>query len=71
MTVRVWCGRVASHDRIPSRPIIAVLDTTLLLTCSDVFMPFAVLSMKQPLKLDYVWAAMCISAAVFFVFRES
>ena len=37
----------------------------------SVFVPFAVLYMKQPLKLNYVWAALCICAAVYFVFRES
>jgi hypothetical protein len=37
----------------------------------SVFVPFAVLSMKQPLKLNYLWAALCICAAVYFVFRES
>jgi uncharacterized protein (DUF486 family) len=35
-----------------------------------VFVPFAVLYMRQPLKLDYVWAALCIAAAVYFVFRS-
>lgn len=37
----------------------------------SVFVPFAVLSMKQPLKLNYLWAAMGICAAVSFVFRGS
>ena len=37
----------------------------------SVFVPFAVLYMKQPLKLNYLWAAMCICAAVYFVFREA
>jgi uncharacterized protein (DUF486 family) len=37
----------------------------------SVFVPFAVLYMKQPLKLNYLWAALCICAAVYFVFRES
>lgn len=37
----------------------------------SVFVPFAVLSMKQLLKLNYLWAAMSICAAVFFVFRDS
>lgn len=37
----------------------------------SVFVPFAVLYMKQPLKLDYLWAALCIGGAVFFMFRES
>jgi uncharacterized protein len=35
----------------------------------SVFVPFAVFYLKEPLKLDYLWAACCILAAVFFVFR--
>ena len=35
-----------------------------------VFVPFAVLYMRQPLKLDYLWAAFCIMGAVYFIFRE-
>ena len=34
-----------------------------------VFVPFAILYMKQPLKLDYLWASLCILGAVYFVFR--
>ena len=34
-----------------------------------VFVPFALLYMKQPLKLDYLWASLCIMGAVYFVFR--
>ncbi|HEX2566118.1 MAG TPA: DMT family protein [Burkholderiales bacterium] len=34
-----------------------------------VFVPFAILYMNQPLKLDYLWASLCIMGAVFFVFR--
>jgi hypothetical protein len=34
-----------------------------------VFIPFAVLYMRQPLRLDFLWASMCICGAVFFVFR--
>jgi uncharacterized protein (DUF486 family) len=34
-----------------------------------VFVPFAVVYMKQPLKLDYLWAALCILGAVYFIFR--
>jgi uncharacterized protein (DUF486 family) len=34
-----------------------------------VFVPFAVLYMRQPLKLDYLWASLCILGAVFFMFR--
>ncbi|HUL80845.1 MAG TPA: DMT family protein [Gammaproteobacteria bacterium] len=35
-----------------------------------VFVPFAVLYLKEPLKLDYLWAALCILGAVYFVFRS-
>jgi uncharacterized protein (DUF486 family) len=35
-----------------------------------VFIPFAVLYMKQPIKLDFLWAALCICGAVYFVFRS-
>ena len=34
-----------------------------------VFVPFAILYMKQPVKLDYLWASLCIVGAVYFVFR--
>jgi len=34
-----------------------------------VFVPFSVYFMQQPLKLDYVWAGLCLVAAVYFVFR--
>jgi uncharacterized protein len=34
-----------------------------------VFVPFAVFYMKQPPKLDYLWAAFCLMGAVYFVFR--
>lgn len=34
-----------------------------------VFVPFAFFYMKQPLRLDFLWAALCIMGAVYFVFR--
>lgn len=36
-----------------------------------VFVPFVVLYMKQGLKLDYLWAGLCIVGAVYFVFRSA
>jgi uncharacterized protein len=36
----------------------------------SIFVPFAVLYMHKSLKLDYLWAALCILAAVYFVFRS-
>lgn len=35
-----------------------------------VFIPFAVLVMKQPLKLDFLWAGFCLLGAVYFTFRS-
>ncbi len=35
-----------------------------------VFIPFAVLYMKQPLKTDFLWAGLCMIGAVYFVFRR-
>ena len=35
-----------------------------------VFVPFAAIYMNQPMKLDYVWAALCLIGAVYFVFRS-
>jgi hypothetical protein len=36
-----------------------------------IFVPFAVLYMRQPIKLDYLWATLCILGALFFMFRSS
>ena len=35
-----------------------------------VFVPFAILYMKQPFKLDYLWAGLCLVGAVYFAFRS-
>jgi uncharacterized protein len=37
----------------------------------SVFAPFVLLYMRQPLKLDYLWASLCMLGAVYFVFRRS
>jgi uncharacterized protein len=34
-----------------------------------VFVPFLIVYMRQPFRLDYVWAAICMMGAVYFVFR--
>ncbi|MBI5449728.1 MAG: DMT family protein [Gammaproteobacteria bacterium] len=36
----------------------------------SVFVPFALLYLREPLKLDYLWAALCLLGAVFFMFRD-
>lgn len=35
-----------------------------------VFVPFALLYLREPIKLDYLWAAICLCGAVYFVFRS-
>jgi uncharacterized protein len=35
-----------------------------------VFVPFVVFYLKQPLKLDYLWAGLCMGGAVYFIFRN-
>ncbi|MBI5278709.1 MAG: DMT family protein [Burkholderiales bacterium] len=35
-----------------------------------VFVPFAAMYLEEPLKLDYLWAALCLVGAVYFIFRN-
>jgi uncharacterized protein (DUF486 family) len=35
----------------------------------SVFIPFALLYMHQPLKLNFLWAGLCLTGAVYFMFR--
>lgn len=35
-----------------------------------VFVPFAIFYLKEPLKLDYLWAGLCMLGAVYFMFRS-
>ena len=50
-----------------SLPQLKIMQEVITLT---VFVPFAVFYMQQPVKLDYLWAALCILGAVYFVFRS-
>ena len=36
----------------------------------SVFVPFALFYLRQPLRLDYLWAGLCILGAVYFIFRS-
>jgi uncharacterized protein (DUF486 family) len=51
---------------ILSLPQLKILQEVITLC---VFVPFAIFYMGQPVKLDYVWAAVCLMGAVYFVFR--
>ncbi len=59
-------GNRIGYTRL-SLPQLKILQEVVTLT---VFVPFAVLYMGKPLKLDYVWAGLCILGAVYFVFRS-
>jgi uncharacterized protein (DUF486 family) len=48
-------------------PQLKIVQEVITLT---VFVPFVWLYMRQPLKLDYLWAAFCMMGAVYFVFRR-
>jgi len=50
-----------------SLPQLKILQEVITLS---VFVPFVLLYMKQPIKLDYLYAALCMVAAVYFVFRS-
>jgi len=50
-----------------SLPQLKILQEVITLA---VFVPFAWLYMGQPLKLDYLWAALCLLGAVYFIFRS-
>jgi len=50
-----------------SLPQLKILQEVITLAA---FMPFALFYMRQPLKLDYLWAALCMLGAVYFVFRK-
>ena len=49
-----------------SLPQLKILQEVITLS---VFVPFAVFYMQQPIKLDYLWAGVCLLGAVYFIFR--
>jgi uncharacterized protein len=49
-------------------PQLKILQEVITLT---VFVPFVLVYMRQPLKLDYLWAALCMLGAVYFIFRDA
>ena len=49
-----------------SLPQLKILQEVITLS---VFVPFAVFYMQQPIKLDYLWAGLCLLGAVYFIFR--
>ena len=48
---------------------LAQLEVLQEIVALSVFVPFAVFYMDQPLKLDYLWASLCLVGAAYFMFR--
>ena len=63
--LQVPANRIGSQTM--SLPQLKILQEVITLT---VFVPFVLLYMKQPLKWDYLWAALCMCGAVYFIFRK-
>lgn len=62
---QVPANRIGSNTM--SLPQLKILQEVITLT---VFVPFVLFYMKQPLKWDYLWAALCMCGAVYFIFRK-
>lgn len=63
-TVHIPANRIGNAELTLSQLQILQVGMSLL-----VFIPFAVFVMGHPIKLDYVWAAMCLLGAAYFIFR--
>lgn len=62
--LQVPANRIGATEM--SLPQLKIMQEVITLT---VFVPFVIFYMNQPLKLDYLWAALCMLGAVYFVFR--
>jgi uncharacterized protein (DUF486 family) len=65
-----YCFQVPANrigHTVLSLPQLKILQEVITLA---VFVPFAVLYMGQPVKLDYLWAGLCMCGAVYFMFRS-
>ncbi len=63
--LQVPANRIGHAAQI-SLPQLKILQEVITLT---VFVPFAVLYMKEPVKSNYVWAGLCMLGAVYFIFK--
>ncbi|MCK9283404.1 MAG: DMT family protein [Rhodocyclaceae bacterium] len=62
--LQVPANRIGSSEM--SLAQLKILQEVVTLT---IFVPFAMLYMQQPIKLDYLWAGLCMLGAVYFIFR--
>ncbi|MDB5898606.1 MAG: putative rane protein [Ramlibacter sp.] len=65
--LQVPANRIGSQDAGLSIGQLKIMQEVITLA---VFVPFAVFYLKQPLKLDYLWAALCMGGAAYFIFRN-
>lgn len=64
--LQVPANRMGSdHFTLPQLKIVQEVITMI------VFAGFSLWYMKQPLKLDYLWASLCLVGAVYFIFRQA
>jgi uncharacterized protein (DUF486 family) len=63
--LQVPANRIGSSQL--SLPQLKIIQEVITLS---VFVPFAIFYMRQPLRLDHLWAAICLCGAVYFVFRK-
>lgn len=63
--IQVPANRIGSE--VYSLPQLKIIQEAISLT---VFIPFSMMIMGQPFKLNYLWACLCMLGAVFFIFRE-
>jgi len=65
--LQVPANRIGFHQAGLSVGQLKIMQEVITLA---VFLPFAVLYLREPLKLDYLWAALCMVGAVYFIFRN-
>ncbi|MDB6075951.1 MAG: hypothetical protein JWO89_3591 [Verrucomicrobiaceae bacterium] len=63
--LQVPANRIGSETL--SLPQLKIIQEVITLS---VFVPFAVFYMRQPFKLDFIWAGLCLCGAVYFMFRK-
>lgn len=65
--LQVPANRIGAHDAGLNFGQLKILQEVISIS---VFVPVSMYLLGQPLKLDYLWAALCMGGAVFFIFRE-
>jgi uncharacterized protein len=66
--LQVPANRIGYHQAGFSVAQLKIIQEVITLS---VFVPFAVLYLNEPMKLDYLWAALCMVGAVYFIFRAA